>query len=65
VEHVKLMAEADLSFPIILSSSGVVMDGRHRVAKALRESRTDIEAVQFGEDPEPDHVGPGPDELPY
>jgi hypothetical protein len=65
VEHVKLMDEADLSFPIILSASGEVMDGRHRIAKALRGGRADIEAVQFEVDPEPDHVGRGPDDLPY
>jgi len=40
VEHVKLMDEADLSFPIILSASGAVMDGRYRIAKAVREGRT-------------------------
>ena len=65
LEHLKLIDEADLSFPIILSSSGAVMDGMHRVAKAARQGRTGIEAVQFEEDPEPDHVGRGPRDLPY
>jgi hypothetical protein len=65
LEHVKLMDEADLSFPIILSASGAVMDGRHRIAKALREGRAEVEAVQFDEDPEPDHVGRAPNDLPY
>lgn len=65
IGHVRLMDEADLSFPIILSASGRVMDGMHRVAKALREGRTDIEAVQFHADPSPDHVGRGPKDLPY
>lgn len=65
VDHMRLVDEADLSFPIILSATGAVMDGMHRVAKALRLGRADIEAVQFDEDPEPDHVGLGPDELPY
>ena len=64
-EHMKLIEEADLSFPIILSSSGAVMDGMHRVAKAARQGRKEIEAVQFDEDPEPDHVGLGPKELAY
>jgi hypothetical protein len=63
--HIKLIEEADLSFPIILSASGAVMDGMHRVAKAVLLGRSDIEAVQFAEDPEPDNVGLGPDELPY
>ena len=60
-----MIEEADLSFPIILSSSGAVMDGMHRVAKAAWQGRNEIEAVQFDEDPEPDHVGLGPKELPY
>ena len=65
LEHMRLIGEADLAFPIILSASGAVMDGMHRVAKAVQQGRTDIEAVQFGEDPEPDYVGLGPKELPY
>jgi len=65
VGHIKLIEEADLSFPIILSSSGAIMDGRHRLAKAALLGRTEIEAVRFQQDPEPDYVGRGPDELPY
>ena len=65
IEHITLIDEADLSFPIILSSNGAVMDGMHRVAKAVRQGRKVIEAVQFDQDPEPDYVGRGPDELPY
>src|SRR4029450_2969206 len=59
LEHVRYIDEADLAFPIILSASGEVMDGMHRVAKAMREGRTEIEAVQFVEDPSPDYVGCG------
>jgi hypothetical protein len=65
IEHMTLIDQADLSFPIILSASGAIMDGRHRVAKALREGRTDITAVQFEQDPDPDHVGVAADDLPY
>ncbi len=65
IEHMTLIDDADLSFPIILSSNGAVMDGRHRVAKAVREGRKEIAAVQFDDDPEPDHVGLGPKDLPY
>lgn len=61
----KLIDGADLSFPIILSASGAVMDGRHRVAKAARQGFHDLVAVQFEEDPEPDHVGRGPNEVSY
>jgi hypothetical protein len=65
LEHVRLLGEADLTYPIILSASGAVMDGMHRVAKAMLEGRRGIEAVQFDEDPPPDHIGLGPADLPY
>lgn len=65
VEHTHFIAEADLSYPIILSSDGRVMDGMHRVGKALLEGRTHIEAVRFLRDPDPDYVGVNPDDLPY
>jgi len=65
LEHLQLIDEADLSYPIILAADGAVMDGRHPVAKAAREGRSEIEAVQFDADPEPDHVGLRPEDLPY
>jgi hypothetical protein len=65
VEHVKLMDAADLSFPIILSEDGTVMDGMHRVAKALRHGQAEIEAVQFTVDPPPDYLNVQPTDLPY
>jgi hypothetical protein len=65
LEHIGLIEAADLSFPIILSADGAVMDGRHRVVKAVLQGREHIEAVQFDRDPQPDHVGRGPHDLPY
>jgi len=65
IEHMQLINEAGLSYPIILAASGAVMDGRHRMAKAALERGADIEAVQFENDPVPDHVGIDPDDLPY
>jgi hypothetical protein len=65
VAHIQLVDAADLAYPIILAATGEVMDGRHRLAKALREGRPTIDAVQFVTDPPPDHVGRRPDELPY
>jgi hypothetical protein len=53
------------TYPIILSADGAVMDGMHRVAKARDEGREHIEAVQFERDPDADHVGKGPADLPY
>ena len=65
LEHARAIEEADLSYPIILSADGRVMDGMHRVAKAVMMRLESIEAVQFEQDPEPDHVGVLPEELPY
>ena len=65
IEHIRLINECDLSFPIILAANGEVMDGRHRIAKAALQGLETIAAVQFTEDPPPDHVGRGPEELPY
>lgn len=65
LEHMELIEQADLGYPIILAADGTVMDGMHRVARAVREGRTEVEAVQFAEDPEPDFVGLGPNDLPY
>jgi hypothetical protein len=65
VDHARLMLHCDLAFPIILSSEGRIMDGMHRVCKALLQNRTEIEAVRFVHDPEPDYIGVHPDDLPY
>ena len=65
ISHLELIDAADLRYPIILAADGGVMDGRHRLAKALREGRSTVDVVQFLEDPPPDHVGKDPDDLPY
>jgi hypothetical protein len=56
VEHMKRIKEADLSIPIILNSDGTLMDGGHRVARAILENQKTILAVQFEEMPDPDHI---------
>lgn len=65
LDHIRLIEEADLSYPIILSADGEVMDGQHRIAKAALAGDQDIAAVQFNEDPPPDYVGVAPNDLPY
>jgi hypothetical protein len=65
VGHMALIEAADPSFPIILAANGQVMDGRHRIAKAVLAGKTIIGAVQFTNDPEPDYVDVYPNELPY
>lgn len=49
--HVKAVLEADLSYPIILDEDNDIMDGRHRVIKAMIEGKETIKAVRFEENP--------------
>ncbi len=65
VDHMKLVEEVDFSHPIILGFDGRVMDGMHRIAKALLEGRATIRAVQFEIPLEPDYRNCRPEDLPY
>jgi hypothetical protein len=65
VEHARLIDEADVAYPVILAAEGRVMDGMHRIAKALLMGRDAVEAVRFTVTPEPDHRGVRPQDLPY
>jgi hypothetical protein len=46
-EHARNIYEVDFRFPIILSPSGVVLDGMHRLCKAFLEGMEEIDAVQL------------------
>jgi hypothetical protein len=65
VEHARLMLDADLSFPVILGPDGRVMDGMHRIARAMLEGKTEVSAVRFLALPEPDYRDRQPADLPY
>ncbi len=65
IEHVRLIEEADGSYPVILGADGRVMDGMHRIAQAILQGRPTVGAVQFGVDPEPDFRNCAPADLPY
>jgi hypothetical protein len=64
-EHARLMLDADLSFPVILGPDGRVMDGMHRIARALLDGRKRVSAVRFQILPEPDYRDCQPADLPY
>ncbi|HTK75684.1 MAG TPA: methyltransferase domain-containing protein [Gemmataceae bacterium] len=59
-DHAKRIYAAQFDRPIILSATGHVMDGMHRLAKAWVLGLPEIQAVQFAQDPEPDEVRPMP-----
>jgi predicted amino acid dehydrogenase len=65
VEHFRLVQEVDTSHPIILGPDGRVMDGMHRVARALLDGRRTIAARRLPVLPEPDYRNCRPEELPY
>ena len=53
VGRIKQVLDANLKYPIMLDDDGYVMDGRHRIAKALLEEKETIKAIRFEEMPEP------------
>lgn len=53
VMHMKAVMDADLKYPIILDEDGEIMDGRHRIMKALYLGKKTIKAVRFDENPTP------------
>ena len=65
VEHFRLVQDTGLEYPIILSAKGRVMDGMHRVAKALMLGHDKISARRFDTDPPPDFTDVYPDGLKY
>ncbi len=65
VEHVRLIEAVDRSYPIILGADGRVMDGMHRIARALLDGESVIAAVRFRDQPDPDYRNCRPDTLPY
>jgi len=64
-EHMKLVNNTSMDYPIILCSKGKIMDGMHRVCKAHLNNHETIRAVQFSHFIEPDYVGVEPKNLPY
>ena len=65
VEHMRLVEAADLAYPILMDAEGKLMDGMHRVAKALLAGHTHIHAQQLSLTPAPDFINVNLDSLPY
>ena len=54
VEHARSLLDADVSRPVILAADGQVLDGMHRIAKAILDGRETVRAQRLLEDPAPD-----------
>lgn len=52
IAHIKLVNDADLSYPIILNEDGACIDGKHRLAKAILTGEKTILAKRFIKDPQ-------------
>ena len=54
--HYLRIHDADLTRPIILNADGSLMDGGHRICRALIEGKRAVAAVRFKVMPEPDEI---------
>lgn len=56
IEEVNRVNNVDLSYPIILSDEGAIIDGYHRIMKAILEGKETIRAIRMEEMPYPSHI---------
>lgn len=57
-DHAKRIFNADLQYPIVISASGNIMDGMHRILKCYVLGQATVKAVRFEENPPPDMTVP-------
>ena len=55
--HMKRCQKTDLKYPVIMDESGYIIDGWHRVSKALILGHETIKAARFKENPPFDYLG--------
>lgn len=54
IEHCQRMMDADMSYPVILGPTGEVLDGVHRIAKAMLAGQETVRAVRLPAMPQAD-----------
>lgn len=54
--HMRRALDVDTSYPVILCHEGFIMDGWHRVLRALIDGKATIKAVRFAETPPYDYL---------
>jgi hypothetical protein len=52
INHVKSVNKATFEYPIILGPDNFILDGKHRVAKAIIKNKKYIKAVRFKKMPD-------------
>ncbi len=61
VRHAQRILEADAELPVILSADGHVLDGMHRISRALLDGLATVPAQRLVVDPDPDWLRSDPD----
>ncbi|MRW88863.1 hypothetical protein GJ699_02575 [Duganella sp. FT80W] len=56
--HMRRALDVDTSYPVIMSEEGFIMDGWHRVLRALIDGNATIKAVRFAKTPPHDYLEP-------
>ena len=56
IEHAYRVNNADLNKPILIGPHGGIIDGMHRICKAILEGHSTIKAIVFDSMPAPDGV---------
>lgn len=54
--HMNDVKKCDLKYPVIIAPSGWVMNGWHRISKAIMQGKETVRAARFVELPEPDGI---------
>ena len=65
IEHIQLIQDSDLKYPIILSADGRVMAGMHRVAKPKLLNHSTLQPLPVCPTPTPDFPNVDADTLQY
>lgn len=54
IYHMNRVNKTNLDYPVILNDEGVIVDGLHRVAKAVLQGKTIIKAIRLNDMPDYD-----------
>ena len=57
-KQMRRVLDLDPQYPVILDEGGFIMDGWHRIARALIEGKETVRAVRFDKTPPPDYYKP-------
>jgi len=56
IDHCNDVEKCEMNYPVVMSPSGWIMNGWHRVVKGIIQGRKTIKAVRFFDLPSPDGV---------